>query len=150
MRNTIIHLLYKTVVVLVVVVPLVATALAIVLLWQRAVHWSDLALPEEHDGQRSRDEWRHHHKQHNSFIEKVDNSVSHRMFAFLLRSGVVMRSHNSSCFLLLGLRRHTQYGHQCIDVERFEQNPDVVLGQPQRWLTGSQVGAGEPRADDHR
>lgn len=44
MRNTIIHLLYKTVVLLVVVVPLVATALAIVLLWQRAVHWSDLAL----------------------------------------------------------------------------------------------------------
>jgi len=44
MRNTIIHLLYKTVVLFVVVVPLVATALAIVLLWQRAVHWSDLAL----------------------------------------------------------------------------------------------------------
>ena len=44
MRNTIIHLLYKTVVLLVVVVPLVATVLAIVLLWQRAVHWSDLAL----------------------------------------------------------------------------------------------------------
>jgi fatty-acid desaturase len=44
MRKTIIHLLYKTVVLLVVVVPLVATALAIVLLWQRAVHWSDLGL----------------------------------------------------------------------------------------------------------
>jgi stearoyl-CoA desaturase (delta-9 desaturase) len=44
MRKTIIHLLHKTVVLLVVVVPLVATALAIVLLWQRAVHWSDLGL----------------------------------------------------------------------------------------------------------
>ncbi len=44
MRNTVAQLLYKAVVLFVVVVPLVATVLAIVLLWQRAVHWSDLAL----------------------------------------------------------------------------------------------------------
>ncbi len=35
---------YKGVVLVVVIVPLLATVLAIVLLWQRAVHWSDLAL----------------------------------------------------------------------------------------------------------
>ena len=35
---------YKGVVFVVVIVPLMATFLAIVLLWQRAVHWSDLAL----------------------------------------------------------------------------------------------------------
>ncbi len=34
----------KVIVLFVVTVPLLATALAIVLLWQRAVHWSDLAL----------------------------------------------------------------------------------------------------------
>lgn len=35
---------YKGVVLVVVIVPLLATVLAIVLLWQHAVHWSDLAL----------------------------------------------------------------------------------------------------------
>jgi stearoyl-CoA desaturase (Delta-9 desaturase) len=35
---------YKGIVLVVVIVPLLATVLAIVLLWQRAVHWSDLAL----------------------------------------------------------------------------------------------------------
>ena len=37
-------LLYKAIVLLIVVVPLLATALAIGLLWQRAVHWSDVIL----------------------------------------------------------------------------------------------------------
>ena len=37
-------LAYKAVVLIVVVVPLLATGLAIRLLWARAVHWSDLAL----------------------------------------------------------------------------------------------------------
>src|SRR5579864_2106700 len=35
---------YKALVLVVVVVPLLATALAIGLLWQRAVHWSDIIL----------------------------------------------------------------------------------------------------------
>ena len=38
------RLLYNAVVLVVVVVPLLATALAITLLWERAVHWADLAL----------------------------------------------------------------------------------------------------------
>src|SRR5579859_7768390 len=37
-------ILYKAIVLAVVIVPLLATVLAIVLLWQRAVHWSDVAL----------------------------------------------------------------------------------------------------------
>jgi len=34
----------KAVVLVVVIVPLLATALALGLLWERAVHWSDLVL----------------------------------------------------------------------------------------------------------
>src|SRR5207248_10347768 len=37
-------LVYRAIVLLIVVVPLLATALAIGLLWQRAVHWSDVIL----------------------------------------------------------------------------------------------------------
>jgi stearoyl-CoA desaturase (Delta-9 desaturase) len=44
MRHAVARSGYKAVVLSVVIVPLVATVLAIVLLWQRAVHWSDLAL----------------------------------------------------------------------------------------------------------
>ena len=44
MRHAFAQLSYKMVVLAVVIVPLVATVLAIVLLWQRAVHWSDLVL----------------------------------------------------------------------------------------------------------
>ncbi|HEY6541564.1 MAG TPA: acyl-CoA desaturase, partial [Ktedonobacteraceae bacterium] len=36
--------IYKAIVLVVVIVPLLATALAIGLLWQRAVHWSDIIL----------------------------------------------------------------------------------------------------------
>src|SRR5947209_1607507 len=35
---------YKAIVLVVVIVPLLATALAIGLFWQRAVHWSDIIL----------------------------------------------------------------------------------------------------------
>jgi stearoyl-CoA desaturase (delta-9 desaturase) len=44
MRYTIARHIYQTIVLLIVVVPLLATGLAVRLLWQRAVHWSDLAL----------------------------------------------------------------------------------------------------------
>ena len=44
MRHPLVRLAYQAVVLLVVVVPLLATGLAIGLLWQRAVHWSDVAL----------------------------------------------------------------------------------------------------------
>ncbi|HZC08115.1 MAG TPA: acyl-CoA desaturase, partial [Ktedonobacterales bacterium] len=44
MRHTIARHIYQTIVLLIVVVPLLATGLAVRLLWQRAVHWSDLAL----------------------------------------------------------------------------------------------------------
>lgn len=44
MRQTIARLLYQTVVLLVVIVPLLATGVAVRLLWQRAVQWADLAL----------------------------------------------------------------------------------------------------------
>jgi stearoyl-CoA desaturase (Delta-9 desaturase) len=39
-----VSILYKAIVLTVVIVPLLATVFAIVLLWQRAVHWSDVAL----------------------------------------------------------------------------------------------------------
>src|SRR5579864_6658743 len=44
MRHTLTHYAYRAVVLLVVVVPLLATGLAIGLLWQRAVQWRDLVL----------------------------------------------------------------------------------------------------------
>jgi stearoyl-CoA desaturase (Delta-9 desaturase) len=44
MRHTIAHHIYQTIVLLIVVVPLLATSLAVRLLWQRAVQWPDLAL----------------------------------------------------------------------------------------------------------
>src|SRR5579864_1103338 len=44
MRHTIARHIYQAIVLLVVVVPLLATGLAVWLLWQRAVHWPDLAL----------------------------------------------------------------------------------------------------------
>ena len=44
MRHTLARHIYQTIVLLAVIVPLLATGLAVRLLWQRAVHWSDLAL----------------------------------------------------------------------------------------------------------
>lgn len=44
MRYTIARHIYQTVILLVVIVPLLATGVAVRLLWQRAVQWSDLAL----------------------------------------------------------------------------------------------------------
>ena len=44
MRHTIARHIYQTIVLLIVVVPLLATSLAVRLLWQRAVRWPDLAL----------------------------------------------------------------------------------------------------------
>ncbi|HEY7973707.1 MAG TPA: acyl-CoA desaturase [Ktedonobacterales bacterium] len=44
MQHTIARHIYQTIVLLIVVVPLLATGLAVRLLWQRAVHWPDLAL----------------------------------------------------------------------------------------------------------
>jgi stearoyl-CoA desaturase (Delta-9 desaturase) len=44
MRRNVARFVYQAVVLLVVIVPLVATGLAIWLLWERAVHWADLAL----------------------------------------------------------------------------------------------------------
>ena len=44
MRHTIARHIYQTIVLLIVVVPLLATGLAVRLLWQRAVQWTDLAL----------------------------------------------------------------------------------------------------------
>ncbi|MGZ3638687.1 MAG: acyl-CoA desaturase [Ktedonobacterales bacterium] len=44
MRHTLARHIYQTIVLLTVIVPLLATGLAVRLLWQRAVHWSDLVL----------------------------------------------------------------------------------------------------------
>ncbi|MGZ3581468.1 MAG: acyl-CoA desaturase [Ktedonobacterales bacterium] len=44
MRHTLARHIYQTIVLLIVIVPLLATGLAVRLVWQRAVHWSDLAL----------------------------------------------------------------------------------------------------------
>ncbi len=44
MRYTIARHIYQTVILLVVIMPLLATGVAVWLLWQRAVQWSDLAL----------------------------------------------------------------------------------------------------------
>ncbi len=44
MRHSIARHLYQAIVLLIVVVPLLATGLAVRLLWQRAAHWPDLAL----------------------------------------------------------------------------------------------------------
>src|SRR5579864_2000839 len=44
MRHTLTHYAYRAVVLLVVIVPLLATGVAVRLLWQRAVQWVDLAL----------------------------------------------------------------------------------------------------------
>ncbi|MGZ6389850.1 MAG: acyl-CoA desaturase [Ktedonobacterales bacterium] len=44
MQHTLARHIYQTIVLLIVIVPLLATGLAVRLVWQRAVHWSDLAL----------------------------------------------------------------------------------------------------------
>ncbi|MGZ3715459.1 MAG: acyl-CoA desaturase [Ktedonobacterales bacterium] len=44
MQHTLARHIYQTIVLLIVIVPLLATGLAVRLLWQRAVHWSDLVL----------------------------------------------------------------------------------------------------------